>query len=178
MFGKIRIFVPSPPQTHIALLPYLKKLYTAQNVYKLKMHSFVVVILLHLNKSIFHIYLLPLIQNEAARRRLHSKSMTADQLIYYLLPMCVITKVVFTPRVSTGKWKSISNPNPPESAQEHIQMCEKHYLRTDITCDDCDEFICKQCAKRPHGSRLEHHMYSCKHKEKRFENVSKENEGK
>lgn len=46
--------------------------------------------------------------------------------------------------------ESISDPNPPESAQEHIQMCEKHYLRTDITCDDCDKFICKRCAKTDH----------------------------
>lgn len=46
--------------------------------------------------------------------------------------------------------ESISDPNPPETAQEHIQMCEKHYLRTDITCDDCDKFICKRCAKTDH----------------------------
>lgn len=46
--------------------------------------------------------------------------------------------------------ESLANPDPPESAQEHIQMCEKHFLRKDITCDDCDEFICKQCAKTDH----------------------------
>lgn len=46
--------------------------------------------------------------------------------------------------------ESIANSDPPESAQEHIQMCEEHYLRKDITCDDCDEFICKKCAKTDH----------------------------
>uniref|UniRef100_K1R9X8 Uncharacterized protein n=1 Tax=Magallana gigas TaxID=29159 RepID=K1R9X8_MAGGI len=46
--------------------------------------------------------------------------------------------------------ESLANLDPPESAQEHIQMCEKHFLRKDITCDDCDEFICKQCAKTDH----------------------------
>lgn len=46
--------------------------------------------------------------------------------------------------------ESLANPDPPESAQEHIQMCEKHFLRKDITCDDCDEFICKLCAKTDH----------------------------
>lgn len=26
-------------------------------------------------------------------------------------------------------------------------MCEKYFLRKDIICDDCDEFICKKCVK-------------------------------
>ncbi|XP_052683464.1 uncharacterized protein LOC128163835 [Crassostrea angulata] len=36
------------------------------------------------------------------------------------------------------------------SAQEHIPMCIKHDLNIDITCEDCDEFICSQCAKTDH----------------------------
>eukprot|EP00105_Crassostrea_gigas_P028289 XP_011449897.1 PREDICTED: E3 ubiquitin-protein ligase TRIM33-like [Crassostrea gigas] len=36
------------------------------------------------------------------------------------------------------------------SAQEHIPMCIKHYLNIDMTCEDCDEFICSQCAKTDH----------------------------
>uniref|UniRef100_A0A8W8IJK5 ceramidase n=1 Tax=Magallana gigas TaxID=29159 RepID=A0A8W8IJK5_MAGGI len=39
---------------------------------------------------------------------------------------------------------------PLGSAQVHIQMCEKHDLRIDMTCEDCDEFICSQCAKTDH----------------------------
>nr|XP_034309487.1 uncharacterized protein LOC105346241 [Crassostrea gigas] len=35
-------------------------------------------------------------------------------------------------------------------AQEHIPMCIKHDLNIDITCEDCDEFICSQCAKTDH----------------------------
>lgn len=35
-------------------------------------------------------------------------------------------------------------------AQEHIPMCKKHSLIIDITCEDCDEFICSQCAKTNH----------------------------
>lgn len=36
------------------------------------------------------------------------------------------------------------------SAQEHIPMCKKHSLIIDITCEDCDKFICWQCAKTDH----------------------------
>lgn len=39
---------------------------------------------------------------------------------------------------------------PLGSAQVHIQMCEKHDLRIDMTCEDCDKFICSQCAKTDH----------------------------
>uniref|UniRef100_A0A8W8M5C0 B box-type domain-containing protein n=3 Tax=Magallana gigas TaxID=29159 RepID=A0A8W8M5C0_MAGGI len=35
-------------------------------------------------------------------------------------------------------------------AQEHIPMCIKHDLNIDMTCEDCDEFICSQCAKTDH----------------------------
>lgn len=37
-----------------------------------------------------------------------------------------------------------------EYAQEHIPMCKKHDLKIDMICDDCEEFICKQCAKTDH----------------------------
>ncbi|XP_065925876.1 uncharacterized protein [Magallana gigas] len=37
-----------------------------------------------------------------------------------------------------------------QSAQEHIPTCEKHNFTIDITCEDCDEFICSQCAKTDH----------------------------
>lgn len=33
------------------------------------------------------------------------------------------------------------------SPQVHIQMCEKHDLTIDMICEDCEEFICSQCAK-------------------------------
>nr|XP_034318344.1 uncharacterized protein LOC117686753 [Crassostrea gigas] len=36
------------------------------------------------------------------------------------------------------------------SAQVHIPMCETHDLPIDLTCEDCDEFICSQCAKTDH----------------------------
>ncbi|XP_052681368.1 uncharacterized protein LOC128162234 [Crassostrea angulata] len=36
------------------------------------------------------------------------------------------------------------------SAQEHIPMCIEHELNVDMTCEDCDEFICSQCAKTDH----------------------------
>ncbi|XP_052706278.1 uncharacterized protein LOC128181789 [Crassostrea angulata] len=39
---------------------------------------------------------------------------------------------------------------PLGSAQAHIPMCETHDLNIDITCEDCDEFICSQCAKTDH----------------------------
>lgn len=29
-------------------------------------------------------------------------------------------------------------------------MCIKHQLRLDIVCEDCDEFICSQYAKKDH----------------------------
>uniref|UniRef100_K1RIS6 Tripartite motif-containing protein 38 n=1 Tax=Magallana gigas TaxID=29159 RepID=K1RIS6_MAGGI len=45
---------------------------------------------------------------------------------------------------------AISPKHPLESAQEHIPMCEKHNMNIDITCEDCDEFICSQCAKTDH----------------------------
>lgn len=38
----------------------------------------------------------------------------------------------------------------PQYAQEHVQMCEKHNLTIDILCEDCNVFICKQCAKTDH----------------------------
>lgn len=35
--------------------------------------------------------------------------------------------------------------------QEHALMCEKHYLMPiDITCEDCEDFICSACAKENH----------------------------
>ncbi|XP_065926466.1 uncharacterized protein [Magallana gigas] len=38
-----------------------------------------------------------------------------------------------------------------QSAREHIPTCEKHnFTIIDITCEDCDEFICSQCAKTDH----------------------------
>nr|XP_034309489.1 uncharacterized protein LOC117683771 [Crassostrea gigas] len=39
------------------------------------------------------------------------------------------------------------------SAQEHIPMCIEHDLRIDMTCEDCDEFICSQCAKTDHDCK-------------------------
>lgn len=39
---------------------------------------------------------------------------------------------------------------PLLSAQECIPVCDKHYLKIDITCDDCDKFICSKCAKTDH----------------------------
>ncbi|XP_052706488.1 uncharacterized protein LOC128181946 [Crassostrea angulata] len=45
---------------------------------------------------------------------------------------------------------AISSKYPFGSAQEHIPTCEKHDLMIDMTCEDCDEFICSQCAKINH----------------------------
>lgn len=45
---------------------------------------------------------------------------------------------------------ALSSIDPLRSAQEHIPMCEKHDLTIDMTCEDCDEFICSQCAKTDH----------------------------
>ncbi|XP_062576262.1 uncharacterized protein LOC134238164 [Saccostrea cucullata] len=40
--------------------------------------------------------------------------------------------------------------NLPGSPQEHIEMCKIHDLQIDITCEDCDGFICVKCAKTDH----------------------------
>ncbi|XP_065925641.1 uncharacterized protein [Magallana gigas] len=45
---------------------------------------------------------------------------------------------------------AISSKYPLGSPQEHIPMCEKHDLTIDMTCEDCNEFICSQCAKTDH----------------------------
>ncbi|XP_052704030.1 uncharacterized protein LOC128180179 [Crassostrea angulata] len=45
---------------------------------------------------------------------------------------------------------AISSIYPLGYPQEHIPMCEKHDLNIDLTCEDCDEFICSQCAKSDH----------------------------
>ena len=38
---------------------------------------------------------------------------------------------------------------PLGTPQEHALMCEKHALvPIDITCEDCEEFICSKCAKK------------------------------
>ena len=40
---------------------------------------------------------------------------------------------------------------PLGTRQEHALMCHKHELMPiDITCDDCEEFICSKCAKKNH----------------------------
>lgn len=39
---------------------------------------------------------------------------------------------------------------PFGSAQKHIPICEKHDLTKDITCEDCGEFICSECARTYH----------------------------
>lgn len=45
---------------------------------------------------------------------------------------------------------AISSIYPLGSPQEHIPICEKHDLLIDLTCEDCKEFICSQCAKTDH----------------------------
>ncbi|XP_052703520.1 uncharacterized protein LOC128179874 [Crassostrea angulata] len=45
---------------------------------------------------------------------------------------------------------AISSIYPLGSPQEHIPKCEKHDLIIDLTCEDCDEFICSQCARTDH----------------------------
>ena len=38
-----------------------------------------------------------------------------------------------------------------ETPQEHALMCDKHDLMPiDMTCEDCEEFICSKCAKEDH----------------------------
>ncbi|XP_062576218.1 uncharacterized protein LOC134238111 [Saccostrea cucullata] len=39
---------------------------------------------------------------------------------------------------------------PLGSPQEHIVMCETHDSPIDVICEDCDEFICGDCAKSDH----------------------------
>ncbi|XP_061165854.1 tripartite motif-containing protein 75-like [Saccostrea echinata] len=39
---------------------------------------------------------------------------------------------------------------PLGSPQEHIEMCEFHELPIDMICEDCDKFICAECAKTDH----------------------------
>ncbi|XP_061178373.1 uncharacterized protein LOC133187014 [Saccostrea echinata] len=42
-------------------------------------------------------------------------------------------------------------PNyPPGSPEEHIELCDHHNLPVDVICEDCDEFIYGNCAKRYH----------------------------
>ncbi|XP_062609423.1 uncharacterized protein LOC134271193 [Saccostrea cucullata] len=40
---------------------------------------------------------------------------------------------------------------PLGSPQEHIKMCEIHEKTIDMVCEDCDEFICVECALTGHG---------------------------
>ena len=38
-----------------------------------------------------------------------------------------------------------------ETPQEYVLMCEKHNsMPIDITCEDCEEFICSKCVKEAH----------------------------
>lgn len=37
-------------------------------------------------------------------------------------------------------------------AQEHVPICEEHTLHIDITCEDCEKFICSKCAKTDRSS--------------------------
>ena len=40
---------------------------------------------------------------------------------------------------------------PLGTPQEHVLMCDKHKLMPiDVTCEDCEEFICSKCAKEDH----------------------------
>ena len=40
---------------------------------------------------------------------------------------------------------------PLGTSQEHALMYEKHALMPiDVTCEDCEEFICSKCAKEDH----------------------------
>ncbi|XP_062604150.1 uncharacterized protein LOC134265969 [Saccostrea cucullata] len=39
---------------------------------------------------------------------------------------------------------------PLGSPQEHIVMCDTHDSPIDVICEDCDEFICGDCAKSNH----------------------------
>ncbi|XP_061185024.1 uncharacterized protein LOC133193041 [Saccostrea echinata] len=39
---------------------------------------------------------------------------------------------------------------PLGSPQQHIDMCKTHALPMDLICEDCNEFICGQCAKIDH----------------------------
>lgn len=39
---------------------------------------------------------------------------------------------------------AIASKSQLESAQEHIPTCEKHNMNIDMTCEECDEFICSQ----------------------------------
>ena len=40
---------------------------------------------------------------------------------------------------------------PLETPQEPILMCDKHALMPiDVTCEDCEEFICSKCVKEDH----------------------------
>lgn len=45
---------------------------------------------------------------------------------------------------------AISSNNSFGCPQEHIPTCEKHNLTIDMTCEDCDELSCLQCAKTDH----------------------------
>ena len=39
---------------------------------------------------------------------------------------------------------------PLGSPQEHYPMCEQHTSPIDMVCEDCEEFICSNCAKTQH----------------------------
>ncbi|XP_062576216.1 uncharacterized protein LOC134238109 [Saccostrea cucullata] len=45
---------------------------------------------------------------------------------------------------------SVSKKYPLGSPQEHIVMCESHDLPIDVICEECEEFICGDCAKTNH----------------------------
>lgn len=39
---------------------------------------------------------------------------------------------------------------PLETPQEHALMCEKHNSYIDVTCENCEEFLCANCVKENH----------------------------
>ena len=39
---------------------------------------------------------------------------------------------------------------PLGTPQEHALICEKHNSYIDVSCEDCDEFMCTTCVKENH----------------------------
>lgn len=40
--------------------------------------------------------------------------------------------------------------NVLQTLQEHTEICERHEMTIDLTCDDCEEFLCSECIKEGH----------------------------
>ncbi|XP_062613117.1 tripartite motif-containing protein 75-like [Saccostrea cucullata] len=76
---------------------------------------------------------------------LASFNLKAEDLIVYLNDHKITQEQA---QMTTAK--SHLEENRHGSPLVHMEMCEFHDLRINLICEDCDEFICAECAKTDH----------------------------